>query len=248
MSNSSKIRPRHMVCFFNEAKQVNLAHDQTISLLVDGQLSTITNLGDQGFIGSVNGAAFGYAVDRPWYVIETQISIVAFNYQFFVGSIPTAAGFEYLISSTTNTFDLTDRYYEAFNQENRYINFANNLGSVGAGAVSFSATYSSLSFSQTIERVYDEIIGVAQARTLGINVDAAISFFTNSRSFYEAVASERVVSSTVSLDMATKIVAVGSIMNEAMKANIGRYADRVSDLIDQVALTGVSPLLGTDIV
>ncbi len=42
-------------------------------------------------------------------------------------------------------------------------------------------------------------------------------FFTNSRSFYEAVASERVVSSTVSLDMATKIVAVGSIMNEAMK-------------------------------
>ncbi len=83
---------------------------------------------------------------------------------------------------------------------------------------------------------------------MGINVDAAISFFTNSRSFYEAVASERVVSSTVSLDMATKIVAVGSIMNEAMKANIGRYADRVSDLIDQVALTGVSPLLGTDIV
>ncbi len=49
--------PKAYGLFFNEAKQVNLAHDQTISLLFDGQLSTITNLGDQGFIGSVNGAA-----------------------------------------------------------------------------------------------------------------------------------------------------------------------------------------------
>ena len=240
--------PQAYGLFYNEAKQINLAYGKQIGLLVDGELSPLVNLTDQGFNGIVNGAAFGYARDQPWYKIETQISIVAVNYQFFVGSIPTQAGFEYLISSASNSVDLTDRYYESFNQENRFINFANNLGTAGAGAASFKATYASLTFSQTIERVYDELIGVTQARALGINVDAAITFFTNSRGFYEAVASERVVSSTVSLELATKIVAVGSIMNEAMKANIGRYAERVNELIDQVALLGSSPLLGTDIV
>ena len=37
------------------------------------------------------------------------------SYAFFTGTVPSAAGLAYLVNSSTNTADLNDPYYTAFN-------------------------------------------------------------------------------------------------------------------------------------
>jgi hypothetical protein len=181
-----------------------------------------------------------------WFSKQNDVRVVAGTYQFFTGSIPTAAGFEYLIESAANNTDLSDPYYAQFNQENRFINFANNLGTVGVGALAFQQEYGSLTFEQTIRKAYDEIVGIAAAQAAGIDTEAAIQFFINARGFYQTVALERL--GGVPLEQAIKIVALGSIINEAIKAGVGKYAEGVTELVADVSPDGASNLLGTSIV
>jgi len=183
-----------------------------------------------------------------WFTNAEAVRVVAGTYQFFTGSIPTAAGFEFLIESPNNAADLSDPYYAQFNTENRFINFANNLGVVGAGALQFQAEFGALTFEQTIRKAYDMIVGLTEAQAAGINTETAIQFFINSQSFYSAVARERVVPGGTPLDQATKIVALGSIINEAIKAGVGKYASAVTGLVADVTPDGASNLLGTSIV
>ena len=175
-----------------------------------------------------------------WYKHDTDVELVASTYQFFTGSVPIALGFEYLIDSDQNPNDLNDPYYDQFNRENRYINFASNLGTDGAGADEFEATYGALSFEQTVKAAYLEIMGKALS-------GAALDFFLNAETFYQQVAEERVVRPGVDLDEATKIVAIGSILNESLKAGTGAYAEAVHVLVDDVAPDGQSDLLGQDL-
>ncbi len=176
-----------------------------------------------------------------WFNRPADVEVSAATYQFFTGRVPEAGGMEYLIESPANQSDLSDPYYAQFNRENRYINFANNLGSFGAGKPAFEATYGSLSYEDTIRTAYKTIIGTEP--TAG-----EFQFFLNARSYYEAVALERVVSSGVPLAQATKVVAVGSILNEAIKVNNGIYADRIKLLVNDVADDGASSLLGKNLI
>jgi V8-like Glu-specific endopeptidase len=179
-----------------------------------------------------------------WTTQVKDIEVVAATYQFFAGFVPTAAGFEFLISSASNPTDLNDTYYEQFNLENRFINFANNLGSVGVGKSTFEADYGSLSIEDAIAKAYDEIVGFSVATAAGVDVAAALEFLENAVDFYESVALQRVVSTGVSFEHATKIVAVGSILHEAVKAGIGPYASEIEDLVTDIATTGSSDALG----
>src|SRR5690606_10261920 len=43
-----------------------------------------------------------------WYTFAENTALAAAVYQFFTGIVPTAAGFEYLVSSPTNQSDLSD--------------------------------------------------------------------------------------------------------------------------------------------
>lgn len=183
-----------------------------------------------------------------WFGNPDNVRVVAGTYQFFQGSIPTAAGFEFLIESAQNPTDLSDPYYAQFNQENRFINFANNLGTAGAAMRWFHQDYGALTFEQTVRKAYDEIIGIQMAQAAGIDTEAAIQFIIGAQSFYQAVAQERVVQGGVPLDEATKIVALGSILNEAIKAGVGKYAEGVAELVADVTPDGTSDLLGTNII
>jgi Ca2+-binding RTX toxin-like protein len=178
-------------------------------------------------------------IPTMWKSQPENIKMTASVYQFLTGKIPTAAGFEYLIDSSANNNDLNDPFYEQFNQENRYINFANNLGSFGEGKAAFSAAYGPSSFEQTVREAYTKIIGG--------NNEASISFFLNARNFYQSVAQERVVPSGVSLDLATKVVAIGSILNEAVKSGGGTYATAVETLANEIETTGSSSSFGVDL-
>ncbi len=154
-----------------------------------------------------------------WFNRQADVEVAAATYQFFTGRVPGAEGMEFLIESPFNQSDLSDPYYAQFNRENRYINFSNNLGSFGEGRTSFEATYGALSYEDAVRTAYRAIVGTEPA-------GGPFQFFLDARGYYEAVAQERVVSSGVPLAQATKVVAIGSILNEAIKANNGVYADR----------------------
>ncbi|MEZ5782001.1 MAG: M64 family metallopeptidase [Rhizobiaceae bacterium] len=182
-----------------------------------------------------------------WYKSDADFEVVASTYQFFTGTVPIENGFEYLISSPDNATDLNDSYYAQFNRENRFINFANNLGSVGEGNAEFISLFGGLSFEETVALAFDLIIGAQAVIDAGNNPADSILFFLNARSFYEAVALERVVPGGIPLDQATKIVAIGSILNEGLKADLGSYAEAVHDFMADLKLDGESSLFGTDL-
>src|ERR1700751_4976695 len=56
---------------------------------------------------------------------KTDVAVM--TYQYFTGSTPTLAGLAFLVHGGGNSQDLSSSYYTAFNQENRYYNFAINL-------------------------------------------------------------------------------------------------------------------------
>ncbi|WP_274627531.1 hypothetical protein [Arvimicrobium flavum] len=178
---------------------------------------------------------------RPaWHQLSSNVEIVAATYQFFLGWVPNSGGFAYLISSPDNQADLSDAYYAHFNTENRYINFASNLGTAGDGKSWFDAEFGSLSFEQAVALAYEEIMG--KPLTGG-----AYNFFMNAHGFYEDVAEQRVVRPGVDLDDATKIVAIGSVLNEAVKSGLGPYAEAIDELLADVYPDGQSMMLGQDL-
>ena len=90
-------------------------------------------------------------------------SVAVMTYAFFTGKTPTAAGLTYLLhaADTVNASDLSDAYYQAFNVDNRYINFAVNLASPqGQAHAWFETNYGALNAEQTLTKAYKEIFGV----------------------------------------------------------------------------------------
>ena len=90
-------------------------------------------------------------------------SVATLSYQFFTGKTPTSAGYDYLTNSTVNQNDLNDPYYAQFNVENRFINFAVNLGKLGEGQGKFQADYGGLTLADATAKAYTAIFGTAPA-------------------------------------------------------------------------------------
>ena len=87
-------------------------------------------------------------------------SVATLAYQFFTGKIPSQAGVDYLVAATgPNGNNLNSAYYQSFNLENRYINFAVNLGKIGEGAAKFTAEYGTLSLFEATRKAYGAIFG-----------------------------------------------------------------------------------------
>lgn len=181
------------------------------------QTIILTDLAARSTTGNITDAqAYAYVISQA----QATTSVAALSYQFFTGKTPTAAGFDYLVNSTTNTSDLNDAYYQNFNLENRYINFSINLGVNGEGRTAFAATYAALSFADTVRVAYEKIIGTAQAQAAGINVQASIDNIIGRQAYFASVAAG---APAADRDLATKAAVVGYILAEATKANVGVY-------------------------
>jgi S-layer protein len=171
-----------------------------------------------------DAAALAYVINSA----DNDVSVAVQAYQFFTGKTPTQAGLAYLVNSTTNTNDLNDPYYAQFGLENRYINFAANLGVVGEGAAAFASTYGSMSFAQFVGVAYETIIGSSYAQAAGINVSAAIADVTSRQANFTAIARQAGIinstSTTAQVDIATKAALIGYLMAEGIKADVGVYA------------------------
>jgi hypothetical protein len=148
---------------------------------------------------------------------STDTTAVALQtYQFFTGATPSAEGVAYLVNSDDNPSDLTDPYYAQFNPDNRYINFAANLGTQGAAAEAFEAQYGNLSFEDTILTAYDKIIGLDAAKASGVDVGAAMAYVTAQLAYFQALGGS---------DIGAKAAMIGYLMYAGMAAKVGRYYD-----------------------
>ncbi len=174
---------------------------------------------------------------------EATTSVASLAYQFFVGTIPSKAGFDYLVSPTGgNANNLNSAYYQAFTLENRFINFSVNLGKLGEGRAAFAADYGTKSLFEATRAAYAEIFGAAPTdEKLHAILDA--SFSLNGAGFTRADYFKTYGGD----DLGTKAAMVGWLLAEAEKADVGLYA-RANDafLIDlsdgadyQIDLIGV---------
>ena len=189
----------------------------TVSILnttaAQNQAGQITDTGALAFI--INSA-------------DSTTAVATQAYQFFTGKTPSKAGLDFLVNSSANPTDLNDAYYAQFNIENRYINFAANLGLYGEGAGSFAATYGGLGFSSFVGILYETIIGSARATAFGINVPNAIADIIGRQAAFVQTARDRGLidnnSTTAQIDIATKAAVVGYLLVEGIKADVGLYA------------------------
>ncbi len=172
-------------------------------------------------------------------------SVATLSYEFFTGKVPGAAGMDYLVSpSGSNANNLNSAYYQGFSLENRYINFAVNLGTAGAGAEAFKASYGALSLFDATRQAYATIFGEApsDAKLHAIlDPTTVVDGQTLSRADYFAFYGQDGASG-----LGTKAAMVGWLLSEAEKADVGVYAQSNDAFLTDVALHNAS--FGVDIV
>ena len=189
-------------------------------------------------VASQNGVitdeqAYGHILKQA----DGTTTVAALTYQFFTGKLPTEAGFDYLVSSTANTSDLNDAYFQGFNFENRFINFAVSLGVHGEGKTAFQTKYGALSMRETAEVLYNQIIGVSQAQAAGIDVEAAIGGIVARANYFASIVYPPAAPGAptpIHDGLAVKAAMAGYIMAEAVKAKVGVYSNGVSNFYQAV--------------
>lgn len=144
---------------------------------------------------------------------DASTSVATMAYEFFTGKIPSLGGIDYLVSPTgPNPNNLNSSYYQTFNLENRYINFAVNLGKVGDGKDAFLAAYGTKSLFEATRAAYATIFGA-------VPTDAKVHLLVDGRADYFAA-----YGGDGTAGIGTKAAMVGWLMAEAAKADVGAYA------------------------
>ena len=160
-------------------------------------------------------------------VAKTALStsaVAVMSYQFFTGKTPSAAGMDFLIKPDgPNANNLNSAYYQSFNIENRYINFAVNLGKIGEGAAKFSADYGGLTLFEATRKAYATIFGPTPS-------DDKVRALLDGRADYFAAYGQDGPEG-----QGAKAAMVGWLMAEAGKAEIGVYAKSASALFLDMA-------------
>lgn len=167
--------------------------------------------------------------------VRPTASVATMAYQFFTGGTPSAAGMDYLVASTgPNPNNLNSGYYQSFSMENRYINFAVNLGKVGAGHTQFEAQYGALSLFDATRKAYETIFGGApdDAKVHALlDPTANVGGVSMTRAQYFAYYGQDGANG-----IGTKAAMVGWLLTEAVKADLGTYAKSNDAFLTDVAM------------
>ncbi|WP_369058354.1 hypothetical protein ABOZ73_11850 [Caulobacter sp. 73W] len=141
-------------------------------------------------------------------------SVATLSYLFFTGKIPGSAGVDYLVSPTgPNPNNLNSAYFQSFNLENRYINFAVNLGRDGEGKAAFLTEFGGLSLFDATKKAYAKIFG-------GTPADSKVTtLLSGGRDAYFASYGGDGVNG-----QGTKAAMVGWLLAEAEKGDLGVMA------------------------
>jgi hypothetical protein len=179
------------------------------------------------------------AIDYVISAADGTTSVATMAYGFFTGKIPSEAGMAYLVSPTgPNPNNLNSAYYQGFSVENRYINFAVNLGKLGEGAGRFAADYGGLDLFAATTKAYQTIFGTAPtAEKVHALLDP--SFIVGGAAMTRAQYFEAYGQDGPN-GIGTKAAMVGWLLAEAEKADVGIYAKAnhafLVDLADGAAL------------
>lgn len=172
-------------------------------------------------------------------------SVVNLTYQFFTGATPFEAGVDYLVGANgSNPGGLSGAAFQGVGLENRFINFAVNLGKFGDGQTRFATEYGGLSMTQAMTKAYADIFGSApteaHVREL-LDAPLAVGDQTITRAQYFALFGQDGVDG-----VGAKAAMIGWLLAEAVKADVGPYAKAqdafLADLLDGVALFHVDLL------
>ena len=181
--------------------------------------------------------------------VDSTTALAVLSYQFFTGKSPSAAGLTYLVNSSVNTADLNDPYYSKFSLENRYINFAANLGVQGEGAAAFSLKYGSMAYADYVASIYQTIVGSSYATAAGIDPAAAIASIISRKDAILATAQSAGMipanATAAQIDIALKAATAGYLMGEAIKADVGLYAAATDNFM--VAMLNGTAVYNTNI-
>jgi serralysin len=196
----------------------------SLSSAVENAFSNLTRAGSAADVNKAlaldisNQMAGGTMTQAQAFVAIEQTAkattaVTTLSYEFFTGKIPTEAGVDYLVSPTgPNANNLNSAYYQSFNVENRYINFAVNLGKTGEGHAAFAAKYDALSLVDATRTAYETIFG-------GTPSDAKVHALIDSRVDYFSAYGQDGANG-----LGTKAAMVGWLLAEAVKADVGTYA------------------------
>ncbi len=186
------------------------------------------------------------AISRVIELYATDTTKVAIaTYQYFTGAAPSQAGLKFLVGGDSNetgenanTTDLNDDYYAQFNQENRFYNFAANLALGSASAEEVEAVYGDLDYDSAVDLAYEEIIGTAAAQAAGVDVAAAKAYLKSDavENYLAARAAELLPGEDAGY--AKNVLLIGFLLNEAIKADVGRYADSVDQMVRDLLVDG----------
>ena len=217
---------------------IALADGTSVANPAFAQSQSLISLAAQVDAGQTTRAS---ALAAVGHFADATTAVAVLSYQFFTGKTPGAAGIDYLVRSPSNPNDLNDPYYAKFNIENRYINFAVNLGKLGAGAANFSVAYGNLSLEDATTKAYTEIFGSApEAGKISTILNGVVQVGAQSMTRAQYFAFYGTDGLT---GIGTKAAAIGFLLVEAVKADVGPYAlanDRfMADLSDGAALFNV---------
>lgn len=182
-------------------------------------------------------------------MVSTSTSVATLSYAFFAGYTPKMMGLDYLVSPTGgNANNLNSAYYQSFNSDNRYINFAVNLGKNGEGAARFAAAYGGLSLAEATTKAYAEIFGVTPSAAkvdelLNSQVPNGVGGTYARAQYFAAYGGDGAAG------IGTKAAMVGWLLSAAAKEDIGSYAKAndafLADLADDGQASFFTDLLGT---
>ncbi|MDO9246438.1 MAG: M10 family metallopeptidase C-terminal domain-containing protein, partial [Phenylobacterium sp.] len=165
-------------------------------------------------------------------------SVATMSYEFFTGKIPTQLGIDYLISPAgPNINNLNSAYYQNFNLENRYINFAVNLGKFGEGRDAFAAAYGALNLFDATRQAYATIFGAAPTDAklhALLEPSLVLNNVTMTRADYFAIYGQDGADG-----LGAKAAMVGWPLAEGQKADVGIYA-RANDAFLQDLADGAA--------
>lgn len=215
------------------------------SALFDGAREMATGILERAALGGVDMATAMADILRA---ADATTTVATLSHQFFVGVIPSRGGYDFYVApSGPNPTNLDSDYYQAFNLENRYINFAVDLGVRGAGKESFAASYGGIDLNAAAGKAYETIFGARPNETkitalMSGSIEVGGQALTRAEYF-------ALLAGDGPEGIATKAAMVGWLLAEAAKSDVGVYSRAsnafLEDLFDgqvdsyQVDLIGV---------
>ncbi|MDG2521181.1 FG-GAP-like repeat-containing protein [Caulobacter segnis] len=183
----------------------------TRAMLRGSNSALATDLSAKVSAGALTQAA---AIAEIVKAADQTTSVATLSYLFFTGKIPSVGGIDYLVSASgPNPNNLNSAYFQSFNLENRYINFAVNLGRDGEGKAAFQTEFGSLSLFDATKKAYAEIFG-------GTPTDAKVTaLLSGGRDAYFASYGGDGLTG-----QGTKAAMVGWLLAEAEKGDLGVMA------------------------